>query len=194
MPRKFLRRFLPHPHRVREHRLLAWLGPALHHHHLWHVSREGIARGVAIGGFFGFLIPVGQIPAAAIFCVLLRANIPVAIIGTFVTNAFTFAPIYYAAYRLGLFLMGADTAEAATLAAFDASAQDVVGWFRFWYERLLEFGKPLFIGLAAMACAFAIASYFLINWAWRFVTVRAWRGRSWGKRKRAAGTPDPSRD
>lgn len=184
MPRKFLRRFLPHPHRVREHRLLAWLGPALHHPHLWHVSREGIARGVAIGGFFGFLIPVGQMPASAVASIALRANIPAAVMSTFVTNPFTFAPIYYAAFRLGSFLIGAEQSDAVTQAAFDASGQEQVGWFRFWYERLLQFGKPLFIGLATMACVFAATSYFSVSWLWRLLTVRAWRGRSWGKRKR----------
>lgn len=52
MPRKFFRRLLPRQHKVRENRVMAWL---------WHVSREGIARGVAIGGFFGLIAQFGHL-------------------------------------------------------------------------------------------------------------------------------------
>jgi hypothetical protein len=64
LPERF-RRYLPEPHTLREHRMLRWIGPALHHPRLWHVNRRGIALGIAIGVFFGLLIPVLQIVVAA---------------------------------------------------------------------------------------------------------------------------------
>lgn len=82
---EYLHRWLPDSHTLRNHRALRWLGPSLHHPRLWHISRRGVAMGLAVGVFFGLLIPVVQIPAAA----------------TLITNPVTFVPVYYAAYHLG---------------------------------------------------------------------------------------------
>ena len=101
-----MRRFLPTQDSIKGNRLLRWLGPRLHEPGLWHLNRRAVARGVAIGVFFGFMIPVAQIPAAAIGAFLARANLWVSAIATLVSNPFTYAPIYYAAYRLGGFLLG----------------------------------------------------------------------------------------
>jgi hypothetical protein len=51
---------------LQRHPLLARMAPLLRHPRLWHLTRASVARGVAIGVFFGFLIPLGQIPAAAV--------------------------------------------------------------------------------------------------------------------------------
>jgi uncharacterized protein len=176
MPRKFLRRLLPPSHRIREHRLLALFGPALHHPRLWHVSREGIALGAAIGGFFGLLVPIGQIPISAAAAIWLRANVPMSVVGTFITNPFTTVPIYYIAYRIGSALMGIEQAP-LTLTSILEHVPATEGWLDMWTGRLLKLGKPLFVGLAALACAYALASYFSISLLWRALTLRAWRRR-----------------
>jgi len=185
MPRKFLRRLLPNPQRVREHRLLAGLGSALHHPHLWHISREGIARGAAIGGFFGLIAPLAQIPLAAIFAIFFRANLPMAVAGTLITNPFTFAPIYLFAYKVGLFLTGNKKAAGVTPDSFDATAAETGGWLSSWIETIAGFGKPLFIGLFVLACMYALLNYFGINWTWRLLAQRAWRQRSVRRKARA---------
>ena len=82
------------------------MGPTLLHPQLWHLSRRGVALGVGLGIFFGFLIPLAQIPVAAVSATLLRANVPTAIASTLVTNPVTFAPIYVIAYKLGNKLLG----------------------------------------------------------------------------------------
>ena len=81
-----LQRLLPTPQAIAANRWLRWLGPALHHPRLWHMRRRGIALGMAIGVFFGFLIPVAQIPASAAVAVALRANLPTAMASTLVTK------------------------------------------------------------------------------------------------------------
>jgi uncharacterized protein (DUF2062 family) len=177
MPRKLLRRFLPDPHRIRKHSLLAWLGPRLHHPRLWHVSREGIALGAAAGGFFGLLLPIAQIPMAAIAAIAVRGNVPMAAATTFITHPFTFAPIYYAAYRLGLLLTGVPQSTTATTSVFDADAHGLVEWFHVWFDYIAGLGKPLFIGLFVLASSFAVVSYFSINLLWRALTRRAWHRR-----------------
>ena len=60
-----LKRLMPTRESVAGNRWLRWLGPALHHPRLWHFSRKGIALGLALGIFFGLLIPVAQIPMSA---------------------------------------------------------------------------------------------------------------------------------
>ena len=186
MLRKRLRRFMPDPQRIRKHRFLAWLSPWLHHPHLWHISREGIARGAGIGGFFGLLIPIGQIPAAAIVAIALRANLPMATANTFITNPFTFAPIYYFAYRVGLFILGADQPLSDPPPSFTVASPEPITWFALWSERIVGHGKPLFLGLFVLATSYGATSYFGINLLWRAFTLRAWRERA--ARKKANGS------
>ena len=71
---KRLARWLPTRESLHNNRWLRWLGPALHHPRLWHMSRKGLALGMAHGIFFGLLIPVAQIPFSAALAVALRAT------------------------------------------------------------------------------------------------------------------------
>ncbi len=96
---------LPTRESIQANRWLRWMGPALAHPRLWHMSRKGIAAGLALGLFFGLLVPIAQIPLAATAAVVLRANLPVAIGSTLVTNPVTFGPVYYGAYKLGDWLL-----------------------------------------------------------------------------------------
>ena len=109
-----LTQLVPTREQLASNRCLRWLGPLLLDPQLWRWSREGVARGVSIGVFFGFLIPVAQIPLAVVTAIALRACVPAAATSTFVTNPVTFAPVYYAAYRLGVWIT-ADPAAAAEL-------------------------------------------------------------------------------
>src|SRR4051794_35702085 len=95
--RQYIR--IPSREHLQSNRWLRWLGPLLNDPRLWHMSRRGIALGLALGVFFGLLIPVAQIPVSAAAAVLLRANLPMAAASTFVTNPVTFGPVYYGAYR-----------------------------------------------------------------------------------------------
>lgn len=166
---------MPDPSRIQQHGLLKWLGPALHHPRLWHVSRSGIALGTAIGIFFGLLLPFGQIPAAATVAVLVRANLPISVVGTLITNPFTFAPIYYLAYRLGLVLTGMEGVMDPTV--FMSSDVSLFNRLVFWLQSLRGIGIPLFAGLTVLACCSSAISYFGIHWFWRVVTLRNWRKR-----------------
>ncbi|MEO7854360.1 MAG: DUF2062 domain-containing protein [Rubrivivax sp.] len=56
---------------------------------LWQLNWRRVALGAGIGVFFGFLFPVLQITLAALCAVLLRANLPVAVVATLVTNPLT---------------------------------------------------------------------------------------------------------
>lgn len=62
-----------------------------------------IARGMAIGVGVSFTpLPGTHIIQALVFAWLLRANITVTFISTFVGNPWTFPPMWYLAYRVGV--------------------------------------------------------------------------------------------
>ncbi len=171
-----LRRFLPTAETVRGNRWVGWIGPALHHPRLWHLNRRGVALGMAIGVFFAFLIPVAQIPLAAIAAVWLRGNLVAAVGSTMITNPFTFAPIYLIAYRLGSLIVGeGDVAADSTLAQVAEQASSIMVT---WSDKFLAVGKQLVIGLSLMAVVGAFCAYFGVLGVWRLFVVAEWRRRS----------------
>lgn len=171
-----LRRLLPQPDTLAQNRWLRWLGPTLQHPRLWHMSRRGIALGAAIGVFFGFLIPLAQIPVSAAMAVALRANVPTAVVSTLVTNPITFAPVYYAAWRVGGAILG-ETGPAPGTGPVDKPHADTAGnWLQRTWASLQRVGKPLVLGLAIFACGFGLLVYALVHLVWRArVRFKRWR-------------------
>ena len=167
----FLARHIPAREQLARNRFLRWLEPFLHHTHLWVWSRHGVALGVAIGVFFGLLIPIAQIPFSVGAAVVLRANVPAAAASTLVTNPITFAPVYYAAYRVGARLSGADVEAAPDLPVpLTGDADERPLW-----QRIGDVGTPLITGLAVFACSAGLGIYLLINLVWAL--VEQWRAR-----------------
>ena len=158
-----LRALAPSRAQLQANPWLRRLEPYLADPKLWRWSRRGVALGVAIGLFMGFLIPVAQILLAAAVAVVLRANVPIAIASTLVSNPLTVPPIYYAAYHLGAWATG-------TSATAPVSWADPVSIL----ASLGTIGPPLFAGLAITAIFAAIGSYLLISrvWIWRVAAKR----------------------
>lgn len=188
-----LKAWLPTPQALLNQRGLRWLAPYMKHPRLWHLSRKGVALGVALGIFFGLLLPFAQTPAATGMAIVLRANVPVAIASTFVTNPLTFGPIYYAAYRLGIAVLPGSHAVPASDAQGERVLQDMTqeqqevapsrSWrerLARWWQRLGQIGKPLIVGLALIATASGLAVYFIAEALWR-LRVR------WNRRQRTRG-------
>jgi uncharacterized protein (DUF2062 family) len=120
----------------------------------------------------GLLIPVAQIFFAALLAISLRANLPLAVASTLVTNPVTFGPIYYAAYRLGNVLLGG-VPDPGAESGLESAAESVWGWG----EYIGAYGKPLLVGLATIAAGSAVAAYLAVNGLWRLYAARAWRRR-----------------
>ena len=103
--------------------------------------------------------------------VVLRANVPAAAASTLVTNPITFAPVYYAAYRVGARLTGADAEASPDLPVPLAGGADE----RSLWQRIGDVGTPLITGLAVFACSAGLSIYLLINLVWAL--VEQWRAR-----------------
>ena len=168
-----LRARIPTREQISRNRWLAWLGPWLHQPKLWHWSRRGVAMGVALGVFFGLLTPVAQIPLSVVAAVLLRANVPAAVASTLVSNPLTFAPIYYGAYRLGVWVTG-ERAPPQDIEVI--GTQELENTLSLW-QRIAALGKPLVVGLCITALLMGLLSYGLISLVWRWRTVSKRRGR-----------------
>ena len=166
---------MPTRESVRSNRWLRWLGPALHHPRLWHTSRRGLALGVALGVFFGLLVPLAQIPLSAAAAVMLRANLPVAMASTLVTNPATFGPIYYAAWRLGSAVLGEPLPEGKMPGAGAPPAALPDSWIGQAVARLKAVGKPLVLGLVLLASVAGVVAYAIVSWAWAMRVL--WRRR-----------------
>ena len=168
-----LRRLMPTPESISGNRWLRWLGPSVLHPRLWHLSRRGVATGAAIGVFFAFITPIAQIPLSAGLSVLLRANVPAAVVATLVNTPPTFGPVYYAAWKLGSWVLGEPVDQASTpaLLAPDALPANATPPPRGnWWQRLRataqDIGKPLLVGTLIFSVGFSTLAYLLCNGIW----------------------------
>lgn len=175
--RKRLRAWMPNRRQLLKSRWTRWLRPWLGHPSLWRWNRHGVALGVAIGVFFGLLIPIAQIPATAVVAIALRANIPAAAASTLISNPVTFGPIYYVAWRVGVVLTGEHEAPQPTPEQAQATVADEK---RSWWDRIADLGRPLLVGLSLMAVLGGVLTYFSVSLLWH------WRERVQARRLAAA--------
>jgi uncharacterized protein (DUF2062 family) len=170
-----LRSRLPSREQIARNRRLAWLGPWLHSPKLWHWSRRGVAMGVALGVFFGLLIPIAQIPLSVAGAIVMRANIPIAVASTLVSNPVTFGPIYYGAYRLGVWVTGSK--ERPKTLDLDHPQSAVADEDLPFWQRITNLGKPLLVGLSITAVLMGLLTYGIISLLWRWRTLAKRRDR-----------------
>jgi uncharacterized protein (DUF2062 family) len=176
---------LPSPQAIVQIRLLKPFARYLEHHSLWQFNRRAVACGVAIGLFFGILVPFGQIPMAAFAAFFLRGNLPVAAFATFITNPFTTAGVYYCAYLVGgLFhhplaavaeIAPANSIEHTLAVAVQEEA--VHGWYASTLAWIQDVGFQLLIGLSVMSVLLSAVGYFAVSGLWHYWVRRRWRYR-----------------
>lgn len=121
---------------------------------LWRRQRESVARGVAIGVFWAFVIPFAQILFAAAHCVWWRANIPVAAAITFITNPFTVGFWLWLAYKLGSLMIDAPPPVMPNDGAGLMAWLSAIGW-------------PAVLGMGIFAVGGSSLGYVLVNSVWR---------------------------
>lgn len=124
------------------------------HSYLFSLKPHPMARGTAIGLFWAAMpIPFQMLPAT-LFCLLGFANLPVAILCVWISNPFTYLPIFYVEYQVGALLFGS---EAQLLVSFDE--------FSARYDHLLgTVGELYFIilkGALVIGVALSVAGYIL---------------------------------
>jgi uncharacterized protein len=155
---------IPSRDELQRHRWLAPVAHRLSDANLWHMKPESLARGVAIGTFWAFVIPFGQIIAAAAHCIWWRANIPVAAAITFITNPFTVGFWLYLGYRFGQLLLGLFGID---LGNGQAGTSVLSAEGLSWLEKAQAIGWPTILGMGTFAVGGALIGYFGVRWgAW----------------------------
>jgi len=168
--RKWFEQITPGPEKLLANR---WIRPFAHrlaHPEIWHFNRRNVARGVALGLFVGFLVPVGQIVLAALLAATARGNLLIAAVATLVTNPFTFPPIYYAAFRTGSFLLNTKSAGENSGPVDYAQTPSLV-------EMITGASVPTLFGLVLFALVSAAAGFGAVHICWRLSIRRQWRRR-----------------
>ncbi|KLI64063.1 DUF2062 domain-containing protein [Aurantiacibacter marinus] len=151
-----------------------WLAPIAHRFgrsELWRFTRRSVPRGVALGLFAAFIIPLGQIFLAAFLALPARANVPVAAVITFVTNPFTVPFWLVVANKVGRFTLKVDPETFGT-----AKAAMEQGWwveFGWWLETA---GVTAF-GFVVLSVVTAAIGYLFAGFLWRFMVARRWSRR-----------------
>ena len=176
MPRKFLRslfrKYLPEPEALLAKPWAAPFRPWLAHPNLWHLNRNAVPGAVAIGLFCGLIPGPLQMLGAICLCLLWKKNIPVALLTTFYTNPFTIVPLYVLAYGYGRLLLG-DWGPEQSIRPYEWDWSLASLW-----EWMMSLGKPLALGLPALAITLAMLGYFITGLAWRAHVVASWRARA----------------
>ncbi|WP_236672109.1 DUF2062 domain-containing protein [Croceicoccus sp. YJ47] len=133
---------------------------------LWRFTRRSVPRGVALGLFAAFIVPLGQIFLAAFLALPTRANVPLAAAVTFVTNPFTVPFWVVFANRVGGALLRADYYAGAPLSDHIDNG---------WWSRMGQFFETAGVtafGFVVLAVGSAIIGYFVSGWLWRWQVGR----------------------
>ncbi|MCK7544201.1 DUF2062 domain-containing protein [Marinobacter bryozoorum] len=166
MPKKFMKRYIPSPEKVRSIESLRFLGDIVHEPNLWHINRHSVARAFLVGVFLAFIPMPFQMLAAAFGAVMLNANLPLSVALVWISNPLTMPPIFYFNYKLGAMLLN------KPVITFEFQ----LSWH--WLsERIVEIGIPLYIGSVAVATVSGCVSYLVIQYLWRRKVRKDWRER-----------------
>lgn len=171
---RFMDRHAPSREEVMESRWLRPFGARIRRSDLWRFTRRSVPRGVFAGLFIGIflMIPGLQIVGAALMCMPMRGNIPIAAAMTFLSNPATTPFFLIAAITIGNRMgFAADLAAYSRLSESHAS---VGAWLR-W---LLSDAAPALVsGLFMIGIGVALVGYIvsLVGWRW-------WVGRKWRQR------------
>ena|SRR5437868_7413889 len=155
-------------------RVFGRLGPRILHSEYWRFTRRSVPRGVAMGLFVGvfFLIPGIQIIGAALFCLPVRGNIPIAAGMTFLTNPLTTPFLILASLPIGnLFGLHADPGVIMEMIHRGAGLREWLTWLA------SDAAPALVIGLFVIGVVSAVIGYVIAIFTWRWWVGRKWRRR-----------------
>ncbi len=185
----WMQRHVPTREQLEQNR---WVRPFAHHllrPELWRLTRRSVPRGVALGLFVGVMIPLAHFVVAAFIAIFIRANIPAAMLATFIGFPVIYVGLLAAAVKIGGMLLRVD---AITVSEPIAQAVNNVGGSlgdstarHHWLHRAAHLahlvegkGPSVLLGLFVIASVLALIGYFGSSVFWRWWIGRKWRLRT----------------
>ena len=160
-------RGLRHPKQRRKGRIREWLGSRIHNRDLWRFSRHPVANGLAGGLFFSMLPLPMQSAFAAAVGIARGWNLPAAIVATWISNPFTYVPMFLAAKSSVMGIYHFFGAEPAIRDLRPSHIKDL-DWAGFW-NLATHAGPELLLGYVLVGLACAAVGYAVVHSFWWLV-------------------------
>jgi len=123
---------------------------------LWGIRRRTVVPAFSLGLFVAMLPFPGHMVAAALLALVLRINIPVAIVSTWVINPLIIGPAYYLAYEVGSTLLR----RTPRPFEFELSyAWLIDGFVAVW--------QPLLLGCVLLGAILSLVGFVALDLLWR---------------------------
>lgn len=128
----------------------------IHDHRLWGIRRRNVVPAFAWGTFLACMPFPGQPFIAVIGSLLMRINIPVAVLVTFTSNPITMGPLYYLAYRVGTHLLQVERQP--------FQIEFSIEWVTTTFVNIWQ---PLLLGCVLLGAIVALIAYIVLDLLWR---------------------------
>jgi len=156
MPRNLIKRYLPEYQKIRDHKHLRCFGTLLHDPNIWHLNRRSVSGAFFVGLICAWIPVPFQMVIAAGVAILASVNLPISIALVWITNPITMPPMFYFAYKIGLWVLGTPPHEFTFELSF--------AWLK------LELGyiwEPFLLGCLIVGLASAASGYVMVRILWR---------------------------
>lgn len=159
MPRKIIKKIMPHPSRITDNRIIKKLGPQLQDPGIWHINRRSISGAIAVGLFCAAMPVPFQMLLAALGAILFRVNILLAVPTVWVSNPLTIPPMFYFSYQVGVLILGTtSTGEFHFELTFE------------WLATELQLiWQPFLLGCFVVASCLSFIGYLTVRLLWRYL-------------------------
>ena len=162
-----------HPRHLKKNRVKRWLARHFLDKTVWKPTRHTFGGGLAIGLFVMMLIIPGQTPLAILLAALLRVNIPIAVIITWIVNPVTVAPTAWVEIEMGNWLcqfFGIATPPSLGWDELKTMYNDSPDIWAFG-SLLKPWAVSLYLGAIVSGTAFALAGYALAFLLWDWILL-----------------------
>ncbi len=166
MANNFFKNKIPSQEQLKNSKSLAFLNNFIHDPNLWHINKHSISGAFAVGLFFTWVPVPFQMVFAAIVAIIFRVNLPVSAALVWLTNPVTMPAMFYAAYRLGLWVLD----EPYKIENFHFSYE--------WLEHMIGYiWQPFLLGCLIFGVLFSLTGYLGVRLVWRLKIVTKWSSR-----------------
>jgi uncharacterized protein (DUF2062 family) len=167
MPRRLLRKITPRRDTLHSHWGLKPFVRFLGDPRLWSLQRRTVTPAFGAGLAIGFIpLPI-HIPLAVIIAIVARINIPSILLGTALVNPLTVVPVYFLAYKTGVWVTGAPPLDFHFELSWD------------WVQSGLgPIWKPFLIGCAVSGTVLGLLGFALLDVVWRYSVRKRYRERA----------------